>query len=405
MKIRITDIKIGERRRGRRSVESLVESIKQIGLLNPITVTEDFRLIAGFNRLEAAKSMGWTEIECNTVSLTGLKADLAEIDENLIRNELTALERGEQLARRKEIYEALHPETKHGGDRGNQHTGGKGRQGDKLAVCQTPEASGGPGNKEDKTADNLATVSFVDDTAKKTGASPRTVRREVKISKDIAPEVKEAIRNTPMADNQSELLELSRMEPEEQKALIDIPEIMEAIKAGEKAVVHNHRAQGTGDNEWYTPKEYIEVARAFLGEIDLDPASSEFAQKTVQAGKFYTINDDGLNQRWIGRVYCNPPYSQPHIKHFSFKLVSDFINGDITEAIMLTHNYTDTEWFHHLAGACTAICFTRGRIAFLDPNGKKAAPTQGQAFFYFGPTSKIQDFKNHFGKYGLILQK
>src|SRR5262245_13067731 len=39
--------------------------------------------------------------------------------------------------------------------------------------------------------------------------------------------------------------------------------------------------------EWYTPPQYIAAARAVLGAIDLDPASSEIAQTTVQAGAFF----------------------------------------------------------------------------------------------------------------------
>jgi len=148
--------------------------------------------------------------------------------------------------------------------------------------------------------------------------------------------------------------------------------------------IHNHRAQGTGENEWYTPDEYLEAARRVLGGIDLDPASSEIANQRVKAKRFFTIEDDGLARDWAGKVWMNPPYSQPHIRLFAEKLVDEFQAGRVSEAIALTHNYTDTAWFHIMAQACTAICFTRGRIGFLSPEGKKAAPTQGQAFFYFG---------------------
>lgn len=59
------------------------------------------------------------------------------------RNELNALERGEQLARRKDIYEALYPETKRGGDYGNQFTGGKGRLNDTVSFSQDTAAQTG----------------------------------------------------------------------------------------------------------------------------------------------------------------------------------------------------------------------------------------------------------------------
>jgi hypothetical protein len=60
-----------------------------------------------------------------------------------------------------------------------------------------------------KNADMIST--FADDTASKTGVTPRTVREEVQIAKPIAPEVRDAIRNTPMADSKADLLKLARM--------------------------------------------------------------------------------------------------------------------------------------------------------------------------------------------------
>ena len=49
-----------------------------------------------------------------------------------------------------------------------------------------------------------------------------------------------------------------------------------------------HVGHNSGENEWYTPPDYIEAARTVMGEIDVDPASSDLAQRTVQAAKYFT---------------------------------------------------------------------------------------------------------------------
>lgn len=162
----------------------------------------------------------------------------------------------------------------------------------------------------------------------------------------------------------------------------------------------NHRAQGTGDNEWYTPPAYLDLAREVLGGFDVDPASSAVAQQTVQAATYFTISDNGLDRPWHGTVWLNPPYTQPEITRFTEKLVHEVRAGRCTGAILLTHNYTDTGWFHHAAEHCQALCFTRGRIRFVNPAGDLASPTQGQAFFYFGPD--VDRFRSCFTSVGFV---
>ena len=116
MLIPIDKIKISPDRRETvpAQVEKLAQSISELGLLNSITVDQDYTLIAGLHRIEAAKRLGWTEIECNVTSLAGLQAKLAEIDENIVRCDFSSMESNELLLRRKEIYESLHPETQQG---------------------------------------------------------------------------------------------------------------------------------------------------------------------------------------------------------------------------------------------------------------------------------------------------
>lgn len=161
--------------------------------------------------------------------------------------------------------------------------------------------------------------------------------------------------------------------------------------------------KGTGENEWFTPPEYIGRARAVLGGIDLDPATHIEAQKIIGARQYFTKADDGLQHEWHGRVWLNPPYAQPLIAHFVSKMCVERTAGRVSAAIMLTHNYTDTAWFHEAAGITDAICFTRGRIKFYEPDGAIAAPTQGQAFFYFG--NKIECFAREFENVGFVLRR
>jgi ParB family chromosome partitioning protein len=152
---------------------------------------------------------------------------------------------------------------------------------------------------------------------------------------------------------------------------------------------------GTGENEWFTPESYITLVRKVLGGIDLDPATSAVAQKIVRARKFHTEETDGLKHNWRGRVWLNPPYGQPTIQNFVSKMVAEYKAKRVIAAIMLTHNFTDTTWFHDAVNTAKVICFTRGRVKFYKADGSIAAPTQGQAFFYFGrnPARFIKAFK------------
>ncbi len=183
------------------------------------------------------------------------------------------------------------------------------------------------------------------------------------------------------------------------------PEIKGQVLSGEVSIneAYNALNSGTrhvseGNNDWYTPSKYIESARSVMGSIDLDPASSDTAQKIVQATTYHTQDDNGLAHNWTGNVWLNPPYSTPDIDLFIKKLQE----SDTQQWIVLTNNSSDTNWFHRLLKMCDSVCFTKGRIGF--ENGDAVMATrQGQTFFYFG--ENWQEFKNEFAQYGLIMVK
>jgi hypothetical protein len=156
-------------------------------------------------------------------------------------------------------------------------------------------------------------------------------------------------------------------------------------------------------NEWYTPAPYVEAARTLMGGIDLDPASCDFANQVVQASTFFTIEDDGLQYDWFGRVWLNPPYGRQQNESnqalWSARLIEEYESHRVDQAMLLVNAVTDREWFQPLWDY--AICFVTPRIRFYNETIDRSDPTHGSVLVYFGENTKL--FTELFGAFGRIV--
>ena len=169
---------------------------------------------------------------------------------------------------------------------------------------------------------------------------------------------------------------------------------------------HHHQAhvsRNSGEQEWYTPPEYLHAARQVLGSIALDPASTPEANAVVQAQRFFTAMDDGLLQPWAGTVWLNPPYAPTLIGLFLAKLRRHLEAGDVPAALVLVNNATETLWFSDFTPVVSAACFPRGRVRFVSPHGEEGTPLQGQAVLYSGPD--VSHFATVFIQFGHLWRR
>lgn len=174
----------------------------------------------------------------------------------------------------------------------------------------------------------------------------------------------------------------------------------EPTRTGLHREISTRLSSFSGDNEWYTPARYVDMAREVMGTIDTDPASNPTAQRTVRASTYYTEETNGLDKDWSGKVWMNPPYSNPEVQQFADKVISEYQSGRVTEAIVLTNNSADTGWHRAMQDACTRMCTTTGRIRFESPTRQGNSPAMGQSFFYFGDNP--EKFKEVFSAIGNI---
>lgn len=157
-------------------------------------------------------------------------------------------------------------------------------------------------------------------------------------------------------------------------------------------------------NEWHTESEYVDAARDVMGGIDLDPASCEIANQTIQAARYFSAADDGLSKPWTGRVWLNPPYGKTGGKsnqaRWSARLRRDYCAGHVSQAVLLVNACTGDRWFSPLWDY--AICFPDHRIKFISPMGRRNQPTHSSCFVYFGPN--VDAFAWTFGAIGPVVR-
>jgi len=242
------------------AVAEIAESMAVVGLINPITIFRDGgvipNLVAGAHRLAAAKRLGWETIPC--LEYAGPEADsrrLAEIDENLIRVDLSPAERAVHIAARKEIYERVHPEATQGAT--------------------------GRGGKKDP---NLR--SFSEDTSKKTRRGKASIARDATRARQI-PQIADVIGTT--LDKGSELDALAKLPPEDQTRLIDAAKIGQAVTARPPAAaVDPPEPAGAGPATEPSPEDAADTLARWCNQFEshwmvASKAGREWATRYVLA--------------------------------------------------------------------------------------------------------------------------
>jgi ParB-like chromosome segregation protein Spo0J len=339
------------------SYKDLMADVLKHGVREPVWLYEG-QILDGRNRYRAAVAMG---VDCPVQEYTGQDATAFVVSLNLHRRHLNEAQRGMVAA--------------------------------KLANLENGQKT--------SSANLQSTAVSQSDAADLLNVSTRTVAAASKIQDEAPPEVVHAVEAGEVSIN---LATQFQALPDEVKheALESIAQQEPAKEVMREAVKKAHVAHNSGDNEWYTPAKHIELARAVMGGIDTDPASSEVANRTVKATKIFTAQDDGRAQEWTGRVWMNPPYAQPLIADFAEAVASKFESGEIEQACVLVNNGTETQWFQRLLSVASAVCFPKSRIKFLDPQGNPSgAPLQGQAIVYMGGRADV--FGEHFSQEGSVL--
>jgi len=159
-------------------------------------------------------------------------------------------------------------------------------------------------------------------------------------------------------------------------------------------------------DQWFTPQDIVERARAVLGGIDLDPASCALANRTVRAADYITVEQDGLTLPWHGRVFLNPPGGKTGNKSNTAlwwsKLLTEYADCRVQAAVFLAFSLEamQTTQGCRLSIVDFPFCVPRRRISFVSPDGKTNSPSHGNVIVGVGVSRVL--FRDHFVSLGAI---
>jgi DNA modification methylase len=267
----------------------LVESIRNLGLLQPIGIDKENNLVYGYHRLEACKRLGWEEIP--VVVLDGgrdrLEYELMEIDENLVRAELTEFEKGKLLARRKEIYDQLYPERRWG------YASLK-----NLKPFRNTEVSVNRNFCEGEKVKR----DFVSEVSEELGMSKTAIYEYLEIGQRIKGEVEDMIRGTELEDRKMDLLKISQLDPEEQKYVVKrVLEKDETVKEAIEELERKKRLQKSRER-----RKELEKLEKELEEQDI---------KILLGDMRVLIKDVPDNS--VDLIFTDPPYATKYFELYS----------------------------------------------------------------------------------------
>lgn len=139
--------------------------------------------------------------------------------------------------------------------------------------------------------------------------------------------------------------------------------------------------QFTKDNEYYTPKEFVDM----FGKFDYDPATTKEKAEEFGVLNFDTIETDGLKQDWTkySRIWINPPFTNKH--EFLLKAWETYKVAKNEIYILFPIEFITTKRFHNAVGG-GKLFVPNGRINFQSGLGKK-----GKSPAFGSVVMKIQD--------------
>lgn len=126
--------------------------------------------------------------------------------------------------------------------------------------------------------------------------------------------------------------------------------------------------------DWSTPPEFFDERNAIF-HFDLDACADA---SNAKCSRYYTKEQDALNQRWEGTVFMNPPYGR-QIADFMRKAYAESLLG--ATVVCLVPSRTDTNWWHRYAMR-GQIIYLRGRMRF--EGAQSSAPFPSAIVIFWG---------------------
>ena len=215
-------------------VADLERSIETVGLLHPLVVDKEHRLLSGGRRYCALQKLGWEKVPVVIAEADEVHCELISLDENLKRKPLQAMELEGCLRRAQELYDKLNPQKP---------------AFDPLEEEAPRKAADEGANSGDEQEEPQQEEGFVAEAAKSTGLSEGVIKKALKRNILASEKVKEARQEGRLSSAAAN--EIVKLDKREQDVILphigkrptkDIRKLVKEIKTkGVEEVVENER--------------------------------------------------------------------------------------------------------------------------------------------------------------------